>query len=704
MTSTQFDRAESWWRLVWRTAVALVLTVGLATCGGGGGTSTSATLSLSVRQISVSALTNEPAPAPSFEVSLGSPPDEGVYVDYSTSGSIVASVDTRASSATQGTVSMVLLPPALLGAGVYTGSVQVSICYDSACERHVGGSPQTVSLRYTVTAAGGQSGSALSPTSLSPASVAEGSGGFTLVITGSGFVPESVLQWNGQARTTTYDSPTQLTARIPATDVAAAGKATVRVGNGAAGSSLSAPFDFDVTARSPFTLGRLSPSRVDAGGAAFELTVVGTGFTSASEVRWNGSPRRTRMLSTTALSAEIEASDFTQAGTASVTVFNPKAPGVLSNARPMRITAPSADAVAFQINPGHTGATRFADANLPAASLWSVDLGGTPSYALLADGKVFVTVSMQGDNSQVVALDQATGAVVWGPQPIAGQAGAAYQGGSVFVVGSIFGQPALLQAFDATTGLTQWRTLLAGQWVFTAPPTAANGKVYVAGAGGGGTLYAVSQGTGQLAWTQRVSGGEGTAPAVSADGVFVTPACNAFALQAATGAPLWSDIGCSGAGGAIPVLANGVLYAPYGRANYDGSTFNAVTGSRLGAYAADNPPAIGSDAGYFLQGGTLRGVGLAGNTALWSFAGDGTLVTSPIIVNDWVFVGGSSGNLYALDAQTGRLLWEQDLGAPLPAGAGWNARLPISGMMAGNGLLVVPVGNRLTAYRLSSSP
>jgi outer membrane protein assembly factor BamB len=387
-----------------------------------------------------------------------------------------------------------------------------------------------------------------------------------------------------------------------------------------------------------------------------------------------------------------------------VTVFNPKAPGVLSNARPMRITAPSADAVAFQINPGHTGATRFADANLPAASLWSVDLGGTPSYALLADGKVFVTVSMQGDNSQVVALDQATGAVVWGPQPIAGQAGAAYQGGSVFVVGSIFGQPALLQAFDATTGLTQWRTLLAGQWVFTAPPTAANGKVYVAGAGGGGTLYAVSQGTGQLAWTQRVSGGEGTAPAVSADGVFVTPACNAFALQAATGAPLWSDIGCSGAGGAIPVLANGVLYAPYGRANYDGSTFNAVTGSRLGAYAADNPPAIGSDAGYFLQGGTLRGVGLAGNTALWSFAGDGTLVTSPIIVNDWVFVGGSSGNLYALDAQTGRLLWEQDLGAPLPAGAGWNARLPISGMMAGNGLLVVPVGNRLTAYRLSSSP
>ena len=34
-----------------------------------------------------------------------------------------------------------------------------------------------------------------------------GSGGFTLVITGSGFVPESVLQWNGQARTTTYDSP-----------------------------------------------------------------------------------------------------------------------------------------------------------------------------------------------------------------------------------------------------------------------------------------------------------------------------------------------------------------------------------------------------------------------------------------------------------------------------------------------------------------
>ena len=51
----------------------------------------------------------------------------------------------------------------------------------------------------------------------------------------------SVVRWNGATRTTTFVSATQLTAAIPAADVAAAGTASVTVQNppipGGAGSN-----------------------------------------------------------------------------------------------------------------------------------------------------------------------------------------------------------------------------------------------------------------------------------------------------------------------------------------------------------------------------------------------------------------------------------------------------------------------------------
>jgi outer membrane protein assembly factor BamB len=304
----------------------------------------------------------------------------------------------------------------------------------------------------------------------------------------------------------------------------------------------------------------------------------------------------------------------------------------------------------------------------------------------------------------LLALDQATGAVLWGPVALSGQAGTAYDGGNLFVLSSTIGNPALLQSFDVATGLAQWSTLLIGQYWFSSPPTAANGSVYVAGAGSGGTLYGVNQATGQIGWTKPVAGGDASAPTVTVDGVYLSYPCNTQAFNTSTGASLWNNAtGCSGGGGGTSVLANGVLYSPDGFGSYNGSSFNATTGALLGSYVADNLPAFSSDTGYFLQGSTLRGITLANNTVKWSFAGDGRLVSSPIRVNGWVFVGSASGKLYGLDALTGQQLWVQDLGAAIPAGAGWGARLPLTGLSAGNGLLVVPAGNRLTAFRLSSS-
>ena len=77
--------------------------------------------------------------------------------------------------------------------------------------------------------------------SLSPTSVVMGGSPFTLTVTGSRFIPSSVVRWNGMDRATTYVSATQLTASIGAADIAAAGAAQVMVFNPApAGGTSSA--------------------------------------------------------------------------------------------------------------------------------------------------------------------------------------------------------------------------------------------------------------------------------------------------------------------------------------------------------------------------------------------------------------------------------------------------------------------------------
>lgn len=127
---------------------------------------------------------------------------------------------------------------------------------------------------------------------------------------------------------------------------------------------------------------------------------------------------------------------------------------------------------------------------------------------------------------------------------------------------------------------------------------------------------------------------------------------------------------------------------------------NATTGAQLGTFAADVVPAISSTTGFFLKSGTLTAKSLSNFSTLWSFNGDGGLVTSPIIVNQAVIVGSSSGQVYALDAATGAQLWTVNTGAAIYSGNG-NV---ISGLTAGDGLLMVPAGNTLSAFTLSTNP
>lgn len=694
--STSYS-APSWVGL--RSVLAVPTLLLLTACGGGGGNGSSSTsgngggqvnnsgvtMSLSPQSVSVSAAVFQPAPTGSFQVYVTGPtPGQELYVlaNYSQHG--ISNVTLQGN-----TIIIQFKSPATLGVGTYQDLVEISLCFDQACNQQVSNSPQTVQVQYTVTKA------TYGVTGLTPSSVVGDGPSFTLTVSGLGFTSQSTVLWNGQPQITTFVSATQLTAQIPATNIITPGSAAVSVTDPTYGNSNSQTITINVP---PLAISSISPTSVTVGGPAFTLTVLGKGFTATSTVEWNGVALTTTQISPIELLAQVPASNINAAGTASVLVSDPNSPPGTTSAQTLTIALPSKDATAFQMNPAHTGAVTFNSISFPSAPTWSVNFSTYPSYALIADGKVIVTVSA-GNNqgSELVALDQKTGNTVWGPILISGNANAAYDAGRVFVVSDPYPntQP-VVQAFDVTTGNSDWSTILNMASGSAGAPTASNGIVYIDGEN---AVEALNESTGAVLWTY--SGGTGySTPAVSADGVYTSFGCSAYDLRPATGELIWNETGsCDGGTGTMSAVINQLDYAPDGA--LAGSIFNAETGVSLGTFVAEPPPAYTQTMGYFLEYSTLRGVTLSNNTVQWTFTGDGSLGTAPIVVNQYVFIGSSLGNVYALNGATGAVVWTVNVGSPVSSGY---HQIPFFGIAAGDGLLMVPAGTALTAYTLSTNP
>lgn len=90
---------------------------------------------------------------------------------------------------------------------------------------------------------------------LTPPSTAAGSSAFTLTVQGTNFGSKAVVNFNGAAMATTFDSAVQVKAAIPASAVATAGTAKVTVTNpgtpgglygGGTAAATSAPMSFQI--------------------------------------------------------------------------------------------------------------------------------------------------------------------------------------------------------------------------------------------------------------------------------------------------------------------------------------------------------------------------------------------------------------------------------------------------------------------------
>jgi outer membrane protein assembly factor BamB len=167
-----------------------------------------------------------------------------------------------------------------------------------------------------------------------------------------------------------------------------------------------------------------------------------------------------------------------------------------------------------------------------------------------------------------------------------------------------------------------------------------------------------------------------------------------------TGKADWSVYAnCIGNDGRTPTLFDGLLYVrnppTAGKENF---IVDVATEMETGTFDADVIPAFHGKRGFFLSKATLTARDVPAQTAAWSFKGDGMLTTAPIVVNGNVYIGSTSGMLYALDEKSGDVVWSTDGGNGILAPFETIESPTIAGLAAGGGALIVPAWQHLAAY------
>lgn len=328
------------------------------------------------------------------------------------------------------------------------------------------------------------------------------------------------------------------------------------------------------------------------------------------------------------------------------------------------------------VNAAHTAAINLSDPAPPLTRRWRIWIDAR--QAIVADGRIFAVAPI------AARLNPATGATLWTYPGTVKHA--AYDRGRLFITTEEEG----LVALDPETGAKLWSVKRG-----TAAPVAADGELYVAGSF---VVTRIDPATGAEIW-RRTGGGDyppTNRRTVSLDGPYVySGVCEV--LSRATGALVKALEGCAGSEHPFaPVSGGHAFESALGQAGlHDYDVERGILVNRLGSVA---PPAIIGNLA-ITSGGEVKAYDFPSWTPRWKFKEQtpGSTSVPPLVVGRHVYFAYSEGFLRALDVETGRVVWSDSLGENLPH---YTDQLGTS-MAVGDGLLVVPTGNRMTAYESS---
>lgn len=249
-------------------------------------------------------------------------------------------------------------------------------------------------------------------TSLSPSgNIAPGSAGFTLVVSGSEFVPGAVVQWDYNALATTFVNSAQLTATVTPDLLAAPSVANIAVMNPTPGGGISASLSLTIGQNPAPSVSFIFPFSVPVGTGDTTLFLIGSGFTDASVVTWNGQNLPMTFFDNTFISTIVPGSFLAQPGAAEVSVFTPSPGGGTLAPELFPITVPlQTNDLAYDPQlgkliasvPGAAGSSgnslRLIDPQTGAVSPASF-VGSEPGRVVLSDDGQFAYTGLAGSPS-----------------------------------------------------------------------------------------------------------------------------------------------------------------------------------------------------------------------------------------------------------------------------------------------------------------
>lgn len=233
---------------------------------------------------------------------------------------------------------------------------------------------------------------------------------FTLTVTGSGFVPGSVVNWAGTPLTTSYISGSTLIATVAASAIALSGQFALTVTNpGGIVSSNNYPMTVQPVLQS------LTPNSAPAGTPSVTLTATGAGFLPTDLLYFTGAGALpTTFVNSTTLSGVVPGVALANTGSASVYVgdagaaagsrlltftITPPPPPTITVASP---TPVDAGGPAFTVTVTGTGFVSGSIVNWAGTPLTTTYLSGStltaavPASLIAVSGKYMLTVTNPG--------------------------------------------------------------------------------------------------------------------------------------------------------------------------------------------------------------------------------------------------------------------------------------------------------------------
>lgn len=329
--------------------------------------------------------------------------------------------------------------------------------------------------------------------------------------------------------------------------------------------------------------------------------------------------------------------------------------------------------------PGHLALASAAPKQVWTASAGdgSSSKGRLTATPIVSDGRVF-TLDADG---KVTAFSVSGGASTWRTQlaPEGGAKGNGYGGGLALDSGRLYGASGygVVAALDPATGKKLWEKNVGAP--VRASPTASGDRVYVVTSHG--RFYAFNGADGAEIWAVRglpqssalVSN---ASPAISGDMVVVPyPSGDVVALKAADGNTVWTETlsrsrasaqsALSDAG--RPAIDQGMVFA-VGLAGRMVAT-QLKSGERqwsLPISSVQTPWVAGQTVFVVDTGGQLSALSRQDGKVQWSTQLPAAKVWSgPTLAGGMLWLASSSGKLVGVDAVTGRLTTQSDIGSPV---------------------------------------